>query len=295
MMTERHEVTNRLMGEFIRDPEIFGDWRVGTAARPALVLESVHFLKKWVAGRPLARPWWWFDPAISGEAIADVGTHLADLAIGFLSTEGALDYRTDIHVLDAERWPLVLSEEQFRLVTLLPGYPPELAERVVEDQLYYAGNNTATFTIRGVHVMMAASWEFDSPQGGGDTHNAIAHGMRTSISIRQARGKHPELSIAAVEPADHTDCVRAAQGRCAALQSRYPGLAVDDRGTDVRLLIPESLRTSHESHFAEVIDEYARYFASPRAVPSWERPNALAKYFITTKSVELARAKRPRL
>ena len=41
------------------------------------------------------------------------------------------------------------------------------------------------------------------------------------------------------------------------------------------------------------MDEYCPYFQTPRAVPNWERPNLLAKYFITTKAVELARQKRP--
>ena len=62
------------------------------------------------------------------------------------------------------------------------------------------------------------------------------------------------------------------------------------RGT---VQIPDDLRTTHESHFAAVLEEYVRYFNTPRAAPPWERPNALAKYYITTKSVEMARQKRP--
>ena len=84
------------MGELVRDQHVFGGWQAGNANQPALVLESVHHLKKWVAGRPLVRPWWWFDPAISGEAMADVGTHLADLAIGFIAPSQAVDYRSDM-------------------------------------------------------------------------------------------------------------------------------------------------------------------------------------------------------
>ena len=60
---------------------MFGELLTGTAEKPALVFESVHYLSKNVAGVPLRRPAWWFDPAIAGEAIADVGTHLADLAM----------------------------------------------------------------------------------------------------------------------------------------------------------------------------------------------------------------------
>ena len=56
-----------------------------------------------------------------------------------------------------------------------------------------------------------------------------------------------------------------------------------------QILIPESWRTTHEDHFAAVMEEFVRYFHTPRAVPPWERPNALARYYITTQAVEMAR------
>jgi Putative oxidoreductase C terminal domain len=292
LMTERHEVTNRLMRDLVADRPIFGLWRASTAEQPALALESVHFLKKWVAGRPLARPWWWFDPTISGEAMADVGTHLADLALWFIAPDQPVDHRADIRVLEADRWPLVLSEDEFRFVTLLPGYPEELAHRVVEGQLYYAGNNSATIAIRGIHVQLTTKWEFDSAPGGGDTHHAAAHGVRSTIAIRHEPGQRPELFITPLDPADHADLARDLTAKCADLAWHFPDLALEDRGTELRIVIPDVLRTGHESHFAAVMDEYARYFHTPRAVPAWERPNLLAKYFITTKAVELARQKR---
>jgi hypothetical protein len=293
VMTERHEVTNRLMRELVADPRLFGPWRAGTPAEPALVLESVHFLKKWVAGRPLSRPWWWFDPSISGEAMADVGTHLADLALWFVAPDQPVDHRADVRVLDADRWPLVLAEDEFRFVTLLPGYPEDLAHRIVEGQLYYAGNNSTVVALRGVHVKLTTRWEFESAPGGGDTHNAIAHGMRSSVAIRQHPAHRPELFVTAADPADHADLAGALTAKCADLAARFPGVGFEDRDTELRLLIPDDLRAGHESHFAAVMDEYCRYFHAPRAVPSWERPALLAKYFMTTKAVELARQKRP--
>src|SRR5207248_2353875 len=139
ILTERHEVTNQLQRELVRDTDIFGAWQAGSQGRPALVLESTHHLKKTVAGRPLVRPWWWFDPAISGEAMADVGTHLADLALWLVAPDQPVDYKTEIKLLDADRWPVVLSENQFRELTALRDYPPEIAARAVNGQLYYAG------------------------------------------------------------------------------------------------------------------------------------------------------------
>jgi predicted dehydrogenase len=288
VMTERHEVTNRLQRELVRDQNIFGFWQVGSPRQPALVLESVHRLRKTVAGRPLIRPWWWFDAAIAGEAIADVGTHLADLALWFIAPDQAVDYRCEIQHLTAESWPLVLSEEQFQAVTGLPGYPTELSERLVNGQLYYAGNNTATFMLRGVHVQLTTLWDYQSVAGV-DTHNSVALGTKAKVAVRQHANGQPEVFIVANERANHAELVRLLLLKCQALQFPFPGLAVADHGSEAQLLIPDELRTGHESHFGEVMQEFARYFDCPRAVPAWEQPNTLAKYFITTKAVELAR------
>src|SRR5439155_24307259 len=146
----------------------------------ALVRERVHHLRKMVAGRPLQRPWWWFDPATSGEAMADVGTHLADMALWFVAPDQPVDHRQDVSILKADRWPLVLDREQLRELTGLAEYPPELAGRVVEGQLYYAGNNTVTFALRGVHVRLVTLWEYES--AGGDTHTATARATRATVT-----------------------------------------------------------------------------------------------------------------
>ena len=89
VMTERHEVTNLLQRELVRDRGVFGGWQAGTPEHPALVLESVHSPEEAVAGGRWCAPWWWFDPAISGEAMADVGTHLADLALWLIAPDQA--------------------------------------------------------------------------------------------------------------------------------------------------------------------------------------------------------------
>src|SRR5690348_5694403 len=47
IMTERHDVTNQVMSELVSDQHVFGGWQAGNANQPALVLESVHHLKKW--------------------------------------------------------------------------------------------------------------------------------------------------------------------------------------------------------------------------------------------------------
>src|SRR5262245_35370958 len=60
MMTERYEITNILMRELIHDQAVFGELRRDTS-EPIVNMESVHALKKLVAGQPLRRPAWFFD------------------------------------------------------------------------------------------------------------------------------------------------------------------------------------------------------------------------------------------
>jgi predicted dehydrogenase len=293
IMTERHETTNLLVREFVRDPAIFGRWQLGTPTQPALTLEGRHCLVKLVAGRPLVRPWWAFDAGISGEALADVGTHLADLALWLVSPDRMINYRSDINILSAESWPLLVSEEEFCAVTGLQGYPPELASRTVNGQLYYAGNNTVTFTLSGVHVKLSSLWEYDVPPEGKDKHALAALGTQAKVEVRQLPGEQPEVFVTAVNPTDHAELVRRLSAKCELIRGRLPGLAVLDLNTEMQVLIPEKLRTTHEEHFAMVMDEFVRYFHNPRAIPAWERPNTLGKYYITTKAVEMARDKPP--
>ena len=72
---------------------------------PAVYMESVHHLMKVVAGAPNIRPPWFFDTAEQGEGASDIGTHLVDLVQWTLFPDQAIDYRADIRVLAAQRWP----------------------------------------------------------------------------------------------------------------------------------------------------------------------------------------------
>lgn len=290
VMTERHEVANRLLRAVTREPDVFGEWRGGSPMHPALTLTSTHSLKKAVDGRPLTRPWWWFDPTIAGEGLADVGTHLADLALWLVAPDQAVEPGPDTEVYAADRWPLVLTREQFAEVTGLPDVPPELAPRLAGDLLYYAGNHTAWLAVRGVHVRLTTIWDYEP--AGGDTHVAVARGTDAVAEVRQVPGAPPDVFVTATE-ATHAELVANLTAAVGRWQAEFPGLAVEDGGAEARLAIPAALRTGHEEHFAAVMAEYARAFAAPRSVPAWERVNARTKYHLTTRAVELARARRP--
>lgn len=49
----------------------------------------------------------------------------------------------------------------------------------------------------------------------------------------------------------------------------------------------KKLKEGHETHFARVTEKMLSYLIN-NSMPAWEVPNILAKYYTTTKALELA-------
>ena len=114
IMTERHEITTLLQKEFSTIPAVFGGLATGSEGDPAVTKESVHHFAKLVSGVPIKRPAWFFDTAQQGEGLVDITTHLVDLVQWECFPDRMIDYRKDIRVLSARRWPTVISPAQFQ-------------------------------------------------------------------------------------------------------------------------------------------------------------------------------------
>ncbi|HTS60540.1 MAG TPA: putative oxidoreductase C-terminal domain-containing protein [Candidatus Acidoferrales bacterium] len=269
IMTERHEVTSQLQRELVNAAEVFG-------AVESVRARSVHNLMKVVAGVPLRRPAWFFDIDVAGEGLADVGTHVADLVQWTAFPDQAIDYRRDIQLCGARRWPLVLTREQFLRVT---------GEDPGGERFDYYCNNSVEYTLRGVPVAMEITWEWEAPPGAGDVYEASFQGTLSRIDVRQER--RPEVYV--VPGADGV--AGAVDRKIAGLQSRWPGLAVERRGDELRVAIPDPFRVGHEEHFAQVTNQFSRYVAAPDSMPAWEAPCMLAKYYVSTKGVEMGKSR----
>jgi predicted dehydrogenase len=291
VMTERYEITTVLQKELAGDREVVGTIGPGTEEQPAVEMESVHHIMKVVAGAPNLRPAWFFDTAEQGEALGDVGTHLVDLVPFVLFPGEAIDYRTDLQVLDARRWPTPLSREQLLRVTGESELPPALASRLVGDRLDYYANGEVSWTVKGVHARATVRWNYEAPAGGGDTHSAVVRGSRARVEIRQgaAESWRPELYVVPDVAADGATVRAALERRVAALAKDRPGLAVEAAGDGFRIVIPDRYRVGHEAHFAEVTRRFLGYLRDPASLPKWERANMLAKYWVTTQAVALSR------
>lgn len=291
IMTERFEITNHLQRALVHDRAICGEMERGTEDNPTVYMESVHYVKKMVAGAPNIRPAWFFETTEQGEGLNDVGTHLVDLVQWTLFPDQALDYRADIEVLAAQRWPTPIAEADFCAVTNAPGFPGDLAPSVREGTLDYYCNTLVSYTIRAIHTKLNVIWEWEPPAGGGDMHFASYRGTRSRVEVRQAREDrgHPELYVVPNRAELRAEVLAALQVRISALQTEFAGLDIEDRGAELRVTIPDDFRVGHEAHFAHVTRSFLEYLADRTCLPAWERPNMLAKYYVTTTGTERGR------
>jgi predicted dehydrogenase len=295
IMTERFEATHSLQRALVNDEATFGQIVPGSPEEPAVYMESVHYLKKMVAGAPNMRPPWFFNTADQGEGLNDVGTHLVDLVQWTLFPDQAIDAASDVQVLDARRWPTWVSEAGFRSVTNAPGFPGDLADPVVDGRLEYYCNTLVSYALRGIHTTLNVAWDWEPVDAPGDTHFAYYRGTRSRIEVRQtaADGFRPELYVMPAAGASRSQVLAAAEARVAALQPAYPGIRAEDRGAEIRISIPDALRVGHEAHFAQVTTGFLACLADRTALPAWERPNMIAKYYVTTHGTELSRRRPP--
>lgn len=289
IMTERFEITSLLQKELVNDPGVFGTINLGTPENPAISMESVHYLMKQVAGVPLRRPAWYFDIHRQGEGLNDVGTHLVDLVPWILFPGQSLDAEGDLKLLGANRWPTVLSLEDYRRVTGELVFPPYLREMLREGKLDYFCNNTVTYSVRGVHVKLDVLWDFEAEAGAADTHLAVFRGSKASVEIHQGKEQNFKPELFVVPRHDVGSVGDALQKKLAQLQDRFPGVAMQKQGQKFLVSIPDKYRVGHEAHFAEVTQQFLRYLQDPASLPAWESPNMLAKYTVTTKGVQLSR------
>lgn len=284
IMTERSEITSILQKELIHTSDVFGEMKKGSQADPAVYIESVHQILKTAAGSTLIRPAWFFDIKQQGEGVSDVGTHLVDLAQWMVFPEQSLDYKKDVNVYAAKRWPTVMTLADFKKVTNEAQFPSYLNDYVKDGKLDYFCNGSMNYTLRGVHVKLDILWNYD-PNVASDTHVAIFKGTKAQLEIRH--DKRPELYVVPNNSNDKSTILAALKKKIDSLQSKYAGIGVEDSGEKIKITIPDQLRDGHEAHFAEVMRRFLQYLRDPKSMPAWEKPNMKAKYYTTTQALKL--------
>ncbi|RYY12872.1 MAG: oxidoreductase, partial [Chitinophagaceae bacterium] len=204
IMTERSEITNILQKEFAAIPELFGELSKGTPENPSILIESVHYYYKFVSGKALTRPVWFFDPMQQGEAVADVGTHLVDLVHWEFFPGQALDYKSDIVMGKSKIWFTPMTLSQFAVITKKDSFPDFLKKYVVKDSILQThSNGEVNYSVKGVHAKVIARWDYQAKEGG-DTHYAIAKGSKANLVIKQGK-EEKFLPTLFIMPANKND------------------------------------------------------------------------------------------
>jgi quercetin dioxygenase-like cupin family protein/predicted dehydrogenase len=289
IMTERYEITSILQRELAMDQAVFGTLEKGSPSNPAVVGESIHRWYKYVSGNVLTRPAWFFDVAQQGEGIVDVMTHLVDLVQWECFPDQVLDYKKDVTVNSARHWTTDLTLSQFKTLTRLNGFPDYLKAHLVQDSILkvYA-NGQIDYQLRGVYVRTTATWTYKAPAGADDTYSSLLRGSKASLIIRQDAEQQYHSTLY-VEPVNGDAAYeQTLTQQFARLQNKYPGISLKKEGMRWEVIIPDSYKEGHEAHFARVTEKFLG-FVKNNNMPAWEVPGIIAKYYTTTKGLELAR------
>lgn len=291
IMTERYEITTILQRELSRMKEVFGTLEPGTPDQPAITKESVHHYFKYVSGKPLQRPPWFFDVTQQGEGIVDVTTHLVDLVQWEAFPEVILKPE-DVKMLTARRWTTKLSPAEFEKATTLKEFPASLKGSVnAAGELEVYANGEFTYTLRGVHSKVSVVWNFQAPEGAGDTHYSIMRGSKANLVIRQGREQNykPTLYVEKKSSVTDGEFAQALTAAVAELGKTYPGLSVKQlEATGWEVVIPDQFKIGHEAHFAQVAAKYLGFLKAGK-LPEWEVPNILTKCHTIMEAYRMSR------
>ncbi|MDP4261448.1 MAG: putative oxidoreductase C-terminal domain-containing protein [Bacteroidota bacterium] len=288
IMTERFEITTILQRELSMMPEVFGTLVKGTADDPAIIMESGHCFYKYVSGNVVVRPAWFMDASQQGEGIVDVTTHLVDLVQWECFPELSLDYTKDIDVQAAKRWPTGMTVSQFKTITKLDSVPSYFKNNLQHDTLLKVwSNGEIDYQLRGVHAKVLVRWDYQVP-GGNDTHYSMMRGTKANLFVRQGAEQQYKPALYIEPVTNNADYEKILQEQIKKIQAQYPGVELKKKGTGWEVVIPDKYKEGHEAHFSRVTQNFLEYL-DKKDIPAWEVPNMLAKYYTTTKALELAK------
>jgi hypothetical protein len=146
------------------------------------------------------------------------------------------------------------------------------------------------YKLKGIYAKASVIWNFEAPEGGGDTHYSIMRGTNCNLVIKQGaeQGYKPTLYIEAIagSPAElEANLTKAVNEE---LQAAYPGIKLVKQADKLWMVeIPASYSVGHEAHFTQVTEKYLQYLKDGK-LPEWEVPNMIVKYYTTTEGLKAA-------
>lgn len=285
IMTERHAILARLRRRVVSSRQVFGAF-AREAERPAIEIASLHHLYKVVNGQPLRRPWWYYDVGIQGDGLVDIQSHLTDQVQWMVLGDAPGDGERDIDLHAARRWTTPVPLALYRESTGQAEFPDALRACISDGVLALPCNAAIDYSLRGVRVRQRTEWDQREPPGSGDLHPCVIRGTRCHLLVRHG----PETGYVAqlhVKPVAGIDIEPALRDAITDWQSDFPQLGLERAGEGFELTIPDALRTTHESHFAMVLEHFLDYVDTGRW-PAWLTAGIRMRYALLARARELA-------
>ena len=152
-------------------------------------------------------------------------------------------------------------------------------------------NGTVHFDVKNRNVGLKVIWNYQAPEGSGDTFISVVKGTKAILKTIQNKEQNfaKQLYAQKSEGLDENEFSDNLQKAIEKIQTTYPFMSASPTSTKGEYLIniPVENREGHESHFKYVAESFFNFLVS-RDMPAWEKTNTLAKYYITTKAVEVA-------
>jgi hypothetical protein len=114
-------------------------------------------------------------------------------------------------------------------------------------------------------------------------------GTKANAVVKQGKEQNyrPELYIEPTAGINQDEFESAAHKAIAELAKKYEGVTIQKDGAACRVIIPDKYRIGHEAHFGQVMERLLKYLEDGK-LPDWELANMRAKYYTTTKALEMA-------
>jgi hypothetical protein len=151
-------------------------------------------------------------------------------------------------------------------------------------------NGEIIYRIKGVCAKVSVIWDFQAPEGTGDTHYSLMKGTKCSLIINQGQEEkyQPVLYIEPVSSENPVSFNELLSTEFKKISAKYPGvnlIRMDQRKWMVD--IPDSYKVGHEAHFGQVTDKFLNYLQEG-TMPEWEVPDMITKYFTITRALDKA-------
>ncbi|MEQ8339341.1 MAG: putative oxidoreductase C-terminal domain-containing protein, partial [Cyclobacteriaceae bacterium] len=177
----------------------------------------------------------------------------------------------------------------FTKVTQLDAFPDYLQKDVKDGKLQVYANGEIIYKLKGKVAKASVIWNYQAPEGTGDTHYSIMRGSKCNIIIKQGKEEGFKPTVY-VESSDVSSPLRDNLQKAIdeTIAGMFPGVTLEQLEDNLWTInIPDKYKVGHEAHFAQVTEKYLKYLIDGK-LPEWEVPNMITKYYTTTMGLEKA-------